>query len=222
MKIHAKLTLIVLNNGRVISQIGTGNYNNDTANQYTDFSMFSSRTNIGRAVAEVFKSFSKGKHNAKITDEVLITQYNFKKVIKKLIANEAEKGKFGYIAIKCNGFDDKSLFKHLNKAAKKGCKIELIVRGLMTWIPNNSNITVRSIIWDKLEHSRVYIFGKNYPTIFIGSLDPIKRKIKKRIELLVQIKEPEVIKTIMDYMENQLADEESWFLMNDGRYIKRS
>lgn len=221
MKIHAKLTLIVLKNKRLISQIGTGNYNNDTAKQYTDFSMFSSRSNVGKAVVEIFKSFSKGKHNTKITNEVLITQYNFKKVIKKLIADEAKLGEFGYIAIKCNGFDDKSLFKKLNKAAKKKCKIQLIVRGLMTWIPANDNISVKSIIWDKLEHSRIYVFGKKYPTVFIGSLDPIKRKIKKRIEVLVQIKDPKVISAIMNYMENQLMNtSNSWFLTNDGRYIK--
>lgn len=223
MKIHAKLTLIVLKNKRLISQIGTGNYNDDTAKQYTDFSMFSSRSNIGKAVAEIFKSFSKAKHNTKITNEVLITQYNFKKVIKKLIDNEVKQGEFGYIAIKCNGFDDKSLFKKLNKAAKKKCKIQLIVRGLMTWIPKNDNISVRSIIWDKLEHSRIYVFGRKFPTVFIGSLDPIKRKIKKRIEVLVQIKDPEVISIIMNYMENQLSNiKDSWFLTNDGRYIKES
>ncbi len=75
-----------------------------------------------------------------------------------------------------NSLCDRDVIAALYKASCAGVKIELIVRGiccLQTGIPGVSeNITVRSIVGNFLEHSRIFYFlnGEN-EEIYCGSAD---------------------------------------------------
>lgn len=225
IKVHCKLTLIEFTNGSALSQIGTGNYHTQTATQYTDLSLITSDSNICHQVKKIFNVF-RNKYDfdqISFNNSLLVTRNNARIELLDLINTEANKGKDGYIMIKCNSLDDEEFNLSLDNASKKGCKIDLIIRGVCTWIPNkfNSNVKVKSIVWDKLEHSRVFCFGRYNPKIYIGSLDLITKKINNRIETLVLIKDPDVINKLCNYINRYVVNTvDSWVQTSSGMYIK--
>lgn len=223
VKVHAKLTLIKFNNRRMIAQIGTGNYHTKTTSQYTDLSLLTAKPEICRQVNNVFNILFERENITEITPDLLITRYNFREEIIKCINVEATRGSNGYICIKCNSLQDQKIINALADAGSRGCKIILIVRGVCTWIPAGlgKNVKVKSIIWDKLEHSRVYCFGNFNPRIYLGSLDPITNKIEKRIETLVFVKDPDMIMKVCRYLNKYIVNtKESWELTESGIYVK--
>jgi polyphosphate kinase len=169
----------------------------------------------------VFQIFH-GFEDQKFDKDLLVTRYNARKRLVKLIDREADKGFGGYISMKCNALDDSELIEHLDNAASKGCKIDLIVRGVCTWCPgDNKNATVRSVVWDKLEHSRVYCFGRENPAVYLGSLDPVTHKLDKRIETLVRIKDPDIIIQVCKYLNRYIANSKhSWIQGPTGYYME--
>lgn len=223
MKVHSKLTLIKFNNGRMVAQIGTGNYHTETSKQYTDLSLITADYTICNQIDSVFNMFENNIDMCELSDNFIVTGVNNTNIdiIISKIDEQAAMGINGYICFKCNSLSDENIIKHLNRAAYAGCNIDLIVRGICTWIPNCNNVIIRSIVWDKLEHSRVYSFGKHNPLIYIGSLDLVTSKIEKRIETLVKINDPKVHLDICKYLDRYLTDNKnSWIMRKDGKYYK--
>lgn len=224
LKVHSKLTLVEFNSGAMICQIGTGNYHTKTTVQYTDFSFMTVDPNICIQVKHVFDIFESefgSEPEVTFNNQLLVTRYNARTELNKLIDEEGSKGKHGCIIMKCNSLDDDEIIQHLESAAKKGCYINLIVRSVCTWIPNMSNVIVKSIVWDKLEHSRVYCFGNKNPKIYLGSLDLVTRKIERRIETLVKINNPEIIMKLCEYLNRYATTTMgSWVQTSSGMYIK--
>lgn len=222
IKVHSKLTLIKFDNGRAICQIGTGNYHSKTTSQYTDLSLLTADTSICRQVESVFGILCE-EETVEFDNDLLVTPYNLRNEIIKLIDKEGAKGENGYISFKCNSLDDPEISEHLKEAASNGCRMDLVVRGVCTFIPEEigSTVRIKSIIWDKLEHSRVYCFGNVNPIMYMGSLDLVTKKIDQRIETLVKIKDPDVIIRIIDYLNKYITNTtNSWLMTSTGMYIK--
>ena len=222
IKVHSKLTLIKFDNGRAICQIGTGNYHSKTTSQYTDLSLLTADTSICRQVESVFGILCE-EETVEFDNDLLVTPYNLRNEIIKLIDKEGAKGANGYISFKCNSLDDPEISEHLKAAASNGCRMDLVVRGVCTFVPEEIGTIVRikSIIWDKLEHSRVYCFGSVNPIMYMGSLDLVTKKIDQRIETLVKIKDPDVIIRIIDYLNKYITNTtNSWLMTSTGMYIK--
>jgi len=224
LKVHAKLTLVKFNNGNSIVQIGTGNYHTKTTSQYTDLSLMTADPDICRQVEKLFNLLSKNAEEyEEFSNDLLVTRYNARDRLIQLIKEETDKEEDGYICIKCNALDDEEIISYLNRAAIAGCNIDLIIRGVCTWIPEeiNDNVKIKSVVWDKLEHSRLYAFGRMNPTIYIGSLDLVSNKLNKRIETLVRIKDPNVLIEICNYLNRYITSTEgSWKMIRGGKYIK--
>lgn len=220
IKVHCKLTLIEFKNGKQIAQIGTGNYHTKTTTQYTDLSYITSDQNICNQVKKVFKLLE-GEKDISFNKNLLVTRYNARNELTKLIDNERNKGNDGLIIMKCNALDDDDIIYHLNEAANNKCNIILIIRGVCTWIPETDNVMIKSIVWDKLEHSRVYSFGKINPVIYLGSLDLVTKKIDKRIETLVKIDNPYILNSLCGYLNRYVTSNQgSWLQTSSGMYIK--
>lgn len=220
LKVHSKLTLVTFENGQSIAQVGTGNFHTKTTKQYTDLCLLTSDPNICKQIESLFHLFMGEKH-IDFDGDLLVTRYNARENLINLIRTEAFRGVNGYIAIKCNSLDDKQIIVELEKAANTGVKIDLIIRGICTWIPQTPNVMVKSIIWDKLEHSRVYCFGKVNPIMYIGSLDLMTNKINNRIETLVKIKDPDIVIAVGKYLNTYITNtNESWIQRTDGSYTK--
>ena len=93
-KVHSKVCLITRKDRsgvQYITQIGTGNYNEKTAKQYTDLSYITSRKEIGQDAAEFFKNMAirnlEGEYH-----HLLVAPHAMKDRLLKLIDREIEKG----------------------------------------------------------------------------------------------------------------------------------
>lgn len=223
LKVHSKVTLIQFKNRTGIAQIGTGNYHTETTKQYTDLCFITTNSTICHAIENLFKVLN-GEERVSFNKNLLVTRYNAKEELLWLIELQGAREAGGYITIKCNGLDDPEIIQKLEWAAHKGCYIDLLVRGVCTWIPDEdlSNVRIKSIIWDKLEHSRVYCFGHTNPTIYIGSLDPISTKLNKRIETLVKIEDPDIMLQICQYLNKYITNTQGWIQDSSGVYYKEN
>ena len=84
----------------------------------------------------------------------------------------------------------------LIEASQAGVEIELIVRGICCLIPGvegyTENIRVISIVGRFLEHSRIYIFGKEEKQkIYIASADWMTRNTVHRVEVAAPLNSQE-------------------------------
>jgi len=82
-------------------------------------------------------------------------------------------------------------------------------------------MTIKSIVWDKLEHARIYQFGKKNPRIYIGSLDLRSPKIANRIEVLVKVVDPACKEYLLRYLDRQWNDSKhAWKQLSKKEYQK--
>ncbi|MGL4790309.1 MAG: polyphosphate kinase 1, partial [Anaerotignaceae bacterium] len=131
-KVHSKLCLITMkerNGISYITQVGTGNYNEKTAELYTDLSLITANTEIGLDAVEFFKNISINNvdNNYK---KLLVAPLKLKNVILELIDDEIKKGSKGAIFIKINSLTDIDFIDKLREASCAGVSVKLIVRGI--------------------------------------------------------------------------------------------
>ena len=222
-KIHSKITFVKFNNGQMISQIGTGNYHTETTKQYTDMMLFTSVESIGISIIKLIRLIMRKEIKIQTGSKILITRHNFKEEFFKQINNQIKLKEKGLIIFKGNSFDDYGIFSKIKEALEVGVKVYLIIRGPCTLVTEKSypNLVIKSLVWDKLEHSRVYWFGRNSSNCYIGSLDLITNKIDKRIETLIKITDSKIKDSISNYLLSYIIDtERSWFVNQEGKYFK--
>lgn len=227
IKTHAKCLVIVRKNKNKInyySHIGTGNYNEKTAELYTDLSYITNDKDIGRDLMMIFNKLATSYDPTKIPlDKLTISPTGLRTEIEERIEKEIENvknGKTGEIVFKLNSLADKSIIDRLYKASISGVKITILCRGICTMKPINDNIVIKSVIGRYLEHSRIYYFyndGKE--NVFISSADCLRRNLDRRIELLLPLKDKLVKANVIGILRNYLEDTDNTYMMNkDGSY----
>ena len=138
----------------------------------------------------------------------------------------AENGKKAHIIAKMNSLCDKEIIAALYEASCAGVKIELIIRGICCLKAGVSglseNISVRSIVGNFLEHSRIFYFENNgTPKLYMGSADWMPRNLDKRVEIVFPVESERVRDQVMHILEVQLADNvKAHILQPDGSYEK--
>ena len=216
LKTHSKITLVVRreeNGIRRYVHLGTGNYNDSTAKLYTDCGIFTCDARIGEDATAVFNmlsGYSEPKYWNKLIVAPLWMKDRFLKMI-ELEANHAKEGKEARIMAKMNSLCDPKIMEALYHASACGVKIELIIRGiccLKVGIPGVSeNITVRSIVGDFLEHSRIFKFeNAGNPKIYMGSADWMPRNLDRRVELVFPIDDQDLKERAFGILELMLSD----------------
>ena len=228
-KMHSKICLITFRNPKTenltyITQIGTGNYNESTAKQYTDFSLMTSSPEIGLDATDFFKNMSIGNLDGKYM-HLLQSPTTLKTGLMHHLENEIAKGENGYILCKFNSLTDKDFIDKFIEASQKGVKVDLIIRGISCLLPGikgqSENIRIRSIVGRFLEHPRVYVFGKDNPIMYISSADLMTRNTENRVEIATPILDSEIKERILKYLQVQMEDNVSARLMNSsGQYEK--
>jgi len=231
LKTHSKITLVVRREEDGIRRyvhLGTGNYNDATAKLYTDIGLLTCSELIGEDATAVFNMLS-GYSEPLFWNKLSLAPLWLKDKFLYLIEREknyAKEGKKARIIAKMNSLCDKDIITALYEAAAAGVKIELIVRGiccLKVGIPGVSeNITVRSIVGNFLEHSRIFYFenDENHE-VYCGSADWMPRNLERRVEILFPIERPELKEKIMHILQYQLQDNlKSHILQADGTYEK--
>lgn len=228
-KMHSKICLITFRNPKTenltyITQIGTGNYNESTAKQYTDFSLMTACPEIGLDATDFFKNMSIGNLDGKYM-HLLQSPTTLKTGLMHHLENEIAKGENGYILCKFNSLTDKDFIEKFIEASQKGVKVDLIIRGISCLLPGikdqSENIRIRSIVGRFLEHPRVYVFGKDNPIMYISSADLMTRNTENRVEIATPILDSEIKERILKYLEVQMKDNVGARLMNSsGEYEK--
>lgn len=193
-KVHSKLTLITKKSAHgysYITQIGTGNYNEKTSEQYTDLSLITADQGIGRDAAEFFKNMAVGNLEGSYHN-LLVSPSNLKQIILLLIGEETARGSHGRIIMKMNSLTDYDVMEKLAEASRAGVRVDLIIRGICCLRPgvpgHTEHISVTSVVGRFLEHSRIYSFGSGEnQRLFLGSADMMTRNTQRRVEVICPV-----------------------------------
>lgn len=227
LKVHAKIAQVIKRqNGKLKSyvHIATGNYNPSTSKIYTDISYFTTK-DIFSTDATHFFHFLTGFSTHTKLDTLFMSPTQIKPKLLKLIEKEYKHGSQGHIILKANSLVDSDIIKALYIASQKGCKVDLIIRGICCLRPGikgiSENITVSSVIGKYLEHARVYFFKHDKVKCYIASADLMPRNLVRRVELMTPILEETLRQKIEQILMLQLADNAlRWELQEDGNYTK--
>lgn len=232
-KAHSKLLLITRKaqggGFDYVTQIGTGNYNEKTSAIYTDLMLLTADRAIAEDAEAVFSGLLNGTFVEK-TNKLLVSPLALRPQILAMMDEQikiAQNGGNGYIAAKINSLCDKVVIEKLAEASQAGVKIDLVVRGICCIIPQvegyTDNITVRSIVGRFLEHSRIFIFGKDgkEQKIYIGSADYMSRNTIRRVEVAAPVEDEKLKKRIREMFSVLMHDNvKARIMQNDGTYIR--
>lgn len=206
-KTHSKVCLLTFRdkdlNYSYITQFGSGNYNETTAKQYTDFCYFTSSKVLGLDAVDFFKNMAVANLNGKY-GQLLQAPTGLKQKFLTLMDQEIEKGEDGFIFAKFNSLTDRQIIDKLVEASKAGVEIKMVVRGICCILPGipgvTENIEIHSIVGRFLEHTRLYVFGRGDDRdIYISSADLMTRNMERRVEVAVPVEDPVLQKKLLEY-----------------------
>ncbi len=229
LKTHSKITLVVRDEEDGICRyvhLGTGNYNDATAKLYTDCGLLTCNSAIGEDATAVFNMIS-GYSEPLGWNRLSVAPLWLRRRFIRLIHREmeyAKEGKEAHIIAKMNSLCDKEIIATLYEASRAGVKIELIIRGiccLKVGIPGISeNISVRSIVGNFLEHSRIFYFHNGgAEEVYMGSADWMPRNLDKRVEILFPVEDPKLKEAVKHILQVELDDTiKARLLKSDGSY----
>ena len=227
-KVHSKLCLITRQHGgniETITQVGTGNYNEITGEQYTDLSLITADPEAGKDAEATFQALLRGELPPE-AHTLWVAPLSFKSRVLEYLDREIAKGARGRVAIKCNAMNNPEIMEKLIECSQAGVQVELFIRGICCLRPGipgkTENITVKSVVGRWLEHSRVYCFGEEEDEkLFIGSGDLLNRNLERRVEAFVEIRTPETREQIHEILNALREDrEKSRTMQPDGSYIR--
>ena len=228
-KVHSKICLITRRERgavRHITQVGTGNYNEKTAKQYTDVSLITADERIGQDAGAFFNNMALGNLSGRY-NRLFVAPTSLKNNILALMDEQIAKGKDGYILLKVNSLTDIDVIAKLREASCAGVTVEMIVRGICCLLPgvpgHTENITVTSIVGRFLEHSRIYVFGRgDEEKMYISSADLMTRNTERRVEIACPIDDPAVRTRLHDILYAMQHDTvKARVLQPDGTYCKK-
>ena len=228
-KVHSKICLITRRERgavRHITQVGTGNYNEKTAKQYTDVSLITADERIGQDAGAFFNNMALGNLSGHYS-RLFVAPTSLKNNILALMDEQIAKGKDGYILLKFNSLTDIDVIAKLQEASCAGVTVEMIVRGICCLLPgvpgHTENITVTSIVGRFLEHSRIYVFGRgDEEKMYISSADLMTRNTERRVEIACPIDDPAVRTRLHDILYAMQHDTvKARVLQPDGTYCKK-
>jgi polyphosphate kinase len=230
-KTHTKLLLVVRNEGSQVvryAHLSSGNYNEDTARMYTDIGLLTTNETYTNDISEFFNVIT--GHSLPSRYQYLITApRDMRNQLIDLIRAEADRARRGLtsgICIKINSLEDKTVIDELYTASQAGVPIRLVVRGICCLRPGRAglseNITVRSIVGDYLEHTRLFYFhNAGEPKIYGGSADVMVRSFDRRIESLFYLADVRVRQhTILILAYNLRDTVNAYELQENGTYLK--
>ncbi len=227
LKTHCKTCLVVRREGSAIRRychIGTGNYNGKTARLYEDVGLLTASPEIGADLTDLFNSLT--GYSRKVSyRNLLVAPHGIRtgiiERVEREIAAHREHGG-GRIRMKMNALVDEQVIDALYRASRAGVRVEVVVRGICALRPGaegfSENISVRSILGRFLEHSRIMHFNR-INEFWIGSADMMHRNLDRRVEALVQVKDPRLTAYLDDLFESALdPSTRCWELGHDGQW----
>ncbi|MCI8554271.1 MAG: RNA degradosome polyphosphate kinase [Clostridiales bacterium] len=216
LKTHCKILLVVRKEEdglRRYLHLGTGNYNDSTARQYTDMGLFTCRESFGADASSLFNVLT-GYSRPPLYQRLVAAPEGMRDFFYRRIDREIENARQGLpsgIFAKVNSLVDPGIIERLYAASGAGVPVTLVVRGiccLIAGVPGVSEtIRVISIVGQLLEHSRIYRFengGK--PCLYLGSADWMPRNLDRRVELLFPVEEDHIRARVEEAVQLLLED----------------
>ena len=230
LKTHAKMLLVTRREGQGLARyahLSTGNYNPRSARQYTDLSHLTADPQLTWDVEQVFVHLAGQSRLPKLHHAWIAPFHLHRRLMEKvdLVGMAAATGLEARIVLKTNALTDEPLMEALVRAARRGARIDLIVRGACM-LPANvpgltENIRVRSIVGRFLEHSRVFYFlAGPEESLYLSSADWMNRNMLRRVELAWPVLDARLRQRIIDEcLVASLHDaRDAWDLQPDGTY----
>ena len=228
-KCHSKICLITMRGkGKMsyITQIGTGNYNEETSAMYTDLSIMTASDEIGEDGTAFFQNMLvnnlEGEYRA-----LLVSPQGIKARLLALMDREIAKGTEGYICLKVNAITQREVIDKLQEASRAGVEVQLIVRGICCLLPgvigHTDNVHVTSIVGRYLEHARIYCFGRGEAAeLYISSADLMTRNLDRRVEIACPVHDRAIREQLQWILDCQLKDNvKASAMMPDGLYRRK-
>jgi polyphosphate kinase len=233
LKVHSKICLIERSEGSILKRYGfisTGNFNEETARIYTDYTLFTANDAILKELNKVFEFFETTYKIHKYKHLIVSPHYTrrvFQKQIRREIIN-ARAGREAYIKIKMNSFTSYQMVDELYEASRAGVHIQLIIRGICCLVPGveglSDNIEAISVVDKFLEHPRLFIFANGGdPRVSISSADWMTRNLDNRVEVGCFIDDEGIKKELIDTFEISWNDNVKARVFNgdqDNQYRK--
>lgn len=209
LKVHAKSCVIERLEGKKIRRYGfisTGNFNENTAKIYTDYTLFTCHSEILKDINKVFEFFEANYRIKKYKHLIVSPHYTrdfFNDKINEQI-DLAKANKPCGIMLKMNSLSSYDMAKKLYLASQAGVEIKLIIRGICCLIPGvkgmSENIKAISIVDKFLEHPRLFIFKttKKEHDVYISSADLMTRNLDNRVEITCPIYDKDIKEELID------------------------
>jgi polyphosphate kinase len=233
LKVHAKLCLVVRREPgglRTYAHVATGNYNPMTARLYTDLGLFTADPEITQDLLELF-NFLTGISRQRSYRKLLVAPLNLRSELLRRIRREREHARAGRparIILKLNSITDPELIDALYDVAAAGVSVDLLVRGICCLRPGlpglSENVRVTSVVGRFLEHSRIFWFENGGEAeALIGSADLMGRNLDRRIETLVPVTRPALVRHLYEGILRPYLDDSvnAWDMQSDGSYRRR-
>jgi polyphosphate kinase len=229
LKTHSKVALVVRREGaglRRYVHIGTGNYNPKTARLYTDLGLLSCRPELGADVTDLFNVLT-GLSRQREFRRLLVAPHSLRSRFLELVEREVGHAAVGHearIVLKVNAIVDERVIDALYRASQAGVRVDIISRAGCSLLPGvagiSDRITVRSIVGEFLEHSRIWGFANGeMPDWYIGSADLMDRNLDRRVEAVVPVEDHEARLRLEEFINLLLEDDRrSWQLGSDGKW----
>lgn len=213
LKVHSKICLITRREHgkqRWYTAIGTGNFNEDTAQLYTDHLLLTYDQQIGHDAARIFRYF-RSPVKAPRLQHLLMAPYALRQSITQLVEHEiraAKDGKEAEILIKLNNLSDVEIVRLLYRAARKGVRVRLIIRSMFSVVTGTKGfgdkIKAIGIVDRFLEHTRILYFANG--GYFISSADFLPRNFDSRVETVCPIYDESLQEQLHEYLRCQWKD----------------
>jgi polyphosphate kinase len=209
MKVHCKL-LLIRRNGKLVAGLSTGNFNEATGKLYVDSTLLTADPRLTQEVAVIFEFLEQASRMRMLEGprfrQLLVSPFNLRSMILKLLAREKAKSQEGYVFLKVNHLTDSKIIRRIRDAADAGVHMDLVVRTTHALVPH-PNIRAISILDRYLEHQRVYLFGRGDDVrVYMSSGDLMERNLDWRIEVGFPIYDPDIKQEVADMMAIQVAD----------------
>ena len=230
LKTHCKLALVVRQEEeglRRYCHVGTGNYNPKTARLYEDFGLLTADEQVGEDLSRLFNQLSGLAPRSKFKRLMVAprsVRTGLLERIQEQIDREAAEPGTGYIGFKVNSIVEEKIIDGLYRASQAGVDVDLWVRGTCALRPGveglSERIRVHSVLGRFLEHSRIFLFGRDDGfEAWIGSADMMHRNLDRRVEALLRLEDPRHLKDLSDMMARGMSgDYAHWSLAGDGRW----
>jgi polyphosphate kinase len=122
---------------------------------------------------------------------------------------------------------DEEIINLLYKASKTGVKIQLLIRGMCSLMPDKyPNIEAYGVVDRLLEHSRFFIFANGGDEkVFISSADLMTRNLDRRVEVICPVFDEKIKKIISELFDLHYRDNHKARILDDNQtnlYVPRN